>query len=255
MTNTLYCTDFYAYHGDRSLESARVVAPLVLQAASIKSVIDIGCGIGTWLRAFSENGVEVIRGVDGDYVKPSQLYIAPEYFTSADLAKPLNLEDRYDLAVCLEVAEHLDARAGSELIGSLTKLAQLVLFSAAAPGQGGIGHVNEQWPGYWRRLFEARGFKMLDLLRPVIREDRRVEWWYRQNIALFAEKAAISANPKLQEFSDSGGTTRDANAIEWVHINMLTPPHAGVRNLMAHLRPVLGRAIWKRLNLTSAGAR
>ena len=255
MTNTLYCNDFYAYHGDRSLESARVVAPLVLQAASIKSVIDIGCGIGTWLRAFSENGVEVIRGVDGDYVDPSQLYIALEYFTPADLAKPLNLEGHYDLAVCLEVAEHLDARAGSELIGTLTKLAQLVLFSAAAPGQGGIGHVNEQWLGYWRRLFEARGFKMIDLLRPVIREDRRVEWWYRQNIALFGEKAAISANPKLQEFNDSKEATGNTNEIEWIHINMISPPHAGVRNLMAHLRPALGQAIRKRLHLTSAGGR
>jgi hypothetical protein len=191
--------------------------------------------------------------VDGDYVNPSQLYIPPERFIPADLAKPLKVEDRYDLAVSLEVAEHLDPRAGGQLIITLTSLAPLVLFSAAAPGQGGIGHVNEQWPRYWRSLFEARGFKMLDILRPLIREDRRVAWWYRQNIALFAGEAAISANPKLQEFlsqeflSNDREMNSDPKDIEWIHINMISPPHAGVRNLMAHLRPALRHAIRKRL--------
>ncbi len=239
MARTLYDHKFYSQHGDESLGSARILAPLVMRLAPIKSVIDVGCGLGGWLRAFSENGVAVIRGVDGDYVDRSRLYFASELFTTVDLRKPLNLTGKYDLAVCLEVAEHLDARSGRALVHALTDLAPLVLFSAAVPGQGGIGHINEQWPSYWRSLFAERGFRMLDVIRPLIREDRRVKWWYRQNIVMFAGEPALSANPALRDTLD------DNKGLEWIHINMLWPPHAGVRNLVVHLRPLLREAIGK----------
>jgi SAM-dependent methyltransferase len=171
MADTLYDGDFYERHRDRSIESARIVAPLVMRLAAIGSVIDVGCGVGGWLRAFSENGVATVRGLDGNYVEQSKLYIPSECFSEIDLQQPLHLEGRYDLAVCLEVAEHLDSPAGGELVRALTDVAPLILFSAAVPGQGGIGHVNEQWPAYWRRLFDRLGFRMLDVIRPMIRED------------------------------------------------------------------------------------
>ena len=170
-----------------------------MRLAAIGSVIDVGCGVEGWLRAFSENGIATLRGLDGNYVDRSQLYIPSESFAEIDLQQPLHLEGRYDLAVCLEVAEHLDTKSGRALVRVLTGLAPVILFSAAVPGQGGIGHVNEQWPRYWRRLFEEHGFKMLDVIRPLIREDRRVKWWYRQNIVMFASEAAMSANPVLCE--------------------------------------------------------
>jgi SAM-dependent methyltransferase len=246
--NSPYDDDFYSRDGQRSLESARIVAPLVMRLAAIRSVVDVGCGLGGWLRAFSENGVPLVRGVDGNYVNPLKLYIAPECFAAVDLTKPLDLRDRYDLAVCLEVAEHLDPRSGHELVSALTEIATVILFSAAVPGQGGTHHVNEQWPGYWRRIFEKRGFKMLDLIRPLIREDRRIDWWYRQNIVMFANEVAISANPSLRDNSNSD------KGIEWVHINTLFPADAGVRsllagvrNLSAQARPILGNAIRKKL--------
>src|SRR5262249_62094788 len=73
MAKPLYDNDFYARHGDRSIESARIVAPLVMRLAAIKSVIDVGCGVGGWLQSFSENGVATIRGLDGNYVDRSKL--------------------------------------------------------------------------------------------------------------------------------------------------------------------------------------
>ncbi|HVB82884.1 MAG TPA: methyltransferase domain-containing protein [Candidatus Binataceae bacterium] len=248
MAGTLYDHGFYSQHAAESLESARIVAPLVMRAASINSVIDIGCGVGAWLRAFRENGVASVRGVDGKYVDPSKLCIPQECFTAMDLTEPDVLEGRYDLALCLEVAEHLGTLSGRTLVRVLSDLAPLILFSAAIPGQGGIGHVNEQWPEYWRRSFEERGFKMLDLVRPQVREDRRVKWWYRQNIVMFASEVAISANPSLRETVADYSRLRldDDKGIEWIHINMLCPPHAGVRNLLVHLRPLLHNAIRKR---------
>ena len=67
---------------------------------------------------------------------------------------------------------------------------------------------NEQWPAYWRRLFDQHGFRMLDVIRPIIREERRVEWWYRQNIVMFASEEAMAANPALREASNDGKKAR-----------------------------------------------
>ena len=220
MAEVPYNQGFYSQHGERSLKSARIVVPLVMKLATIRSVIDIGCGIGGWLRAFEENGVAAVRGLDGNYVNPSALYIAPESFTAVDLKRQvgqISREKRYDLAVCLEVAEHLDAGSGSQLVDTLTDLAPLILFSAAVPGQGGVGHVNERWPGYWREQFRRRNFEMFDPITPLIREDHRVEWWYRQNIVMFADSSTVPAFPGL------GHALEEDKGIEWIHVNMICP--------------------------------
>jgi SAM-dependent methyltransferase len=139
------------------IPSARVIVPLVLGLVRARSVIDIGCGRGAWLKVFRENGVTDIHGMDGSHVDPESLLIDPSEFTAADLARPFTIARTYDLAVCLEVAEHLPAAAAPALVRELTRAAPVVLFSAAIPGQQGLGHVNEQWPMYWSRLFESHG--------------------------------------------------------------------------------------------------
>ena len=93
----------------------------------------------------------------------------------------------FDLAVCLEVVEHLDADAGDRVLADLCRCAPSVLFSAAVPGQGGIGHVNEQWPGYWVERFARHGFQCSGALRWTFWENDAVERWYRQNL-LFATR-------------------------------------------------------------------
>jgi hypothetical protein len=94
-----------------------------------------------------------------------------------------------------EVAEHLTKSRAEGLVGDLTRLTDVVLFSAAIPGQGGTDHVNEQYLGYWVALFEAKGFVMLDVLRPQIWNNPRCDWTYRQNAVLFAkENNPIVAN-------------------------------------------------------------
>jgi trans-aconitate methyltransferase len=245
MSKTLYDQGFYSRQIDESLQSARIVAPLVMRLTKVASVIDVGCGLGAWLRAFSENGVALIRGIDGSYVDTSNLHMPPECFTAANLTEPIKIDEHFDLALCLEVAEHLPGRFSAQLVRELTDLAPMVLFSAAMPGQGGTGHVNEQWPEYWRNLFKERGFAMLDPIRPLIREDCRVKWWYRQNIVMFANEATISAHPALDNARSNG------TAVEWVHVDMLR--RAGVRNLLSHLKPAIREAILKRIPLLSSG--
>ena len=100
----------------------------------------------------------------------------------AMLSKP------FELAQSLEVAEHLDHIFAANFVQLLTSLADVVLFSAAIPYQGGVCHINEQPPAYWAELFAKQGYVCLDFLRPSIWSDESVLWWYRQNLLVFVHK-------------------------------------------------------------------
>lgn len=188
---TTYASEFYDAFAGGSRASAAEVVPLVLDLVGpVRSVLDVGCGIGTWLAAFAEAGVADLVGVDGDYVDRSQLLMAPDAFVPHDLGEPLHLGRTFDLVVSLEVAEHVSADRAATFVTSLCDHAgEAVLFSAAPPGQGGKHHVNEQWPSYWIPRFAERGFQAFDVVRPRVWENQRVEWWYRQNTLLFARGA------------------------------------------------------------------
>jgi SAM-dependent methyltransferase len=170
-------------------ESAREILPLVLDVIKPASVIDIGCGTGNWLAIAYELGVRDILGIDGPWAK-AQLAIPSEKFSEHDLSTPLKLDRRFDLALSLEVAEHLPASAARIFVQSLCDAADVVLFSAAIPGQGGRRHVNEQWPAYWAELFADLRFDCYDFLRPRIWNNPRVTWHYAQNSMIFARSGS-----------------------------------------------------------------
>jgi len=203
----VYDDAFFAEHTDVTVQAARIIVPFLLRLARPKSVIDVGCAVGAWLKVFRENGAESIRGLDGRYVDRSKLLIDPACFTPVDLAQAVTVhrahtfrpDEGYDLAVCLEVAEHLPGSAAPGLVHTLTTLAPFVLFSAAVPGQRGVGHINEQWPSYWKSLFEEHGFRRLDPLRRHIWRDDRIPWWYRQNMFLYVSSDAMGRSEALRE--------------------------------------------------------
>jgi SAM-dependent methyltransferase len=189
-----YSGDFYREFGPGARASAEVIVPLVMDVVQARSVIDIGCGIGEWLAVFKARGASIL-GVDGKYVDRRLLRIEETEFVAADLTKPLPDLGRFDLCVSLEVAEHLPAKAAKTFVVSLTRTAPVVLFSAALPNQGGVHHVNERWPWYWRNLFLMHGFVSLDPFRPVLWHNAAVEWWYRQNLFLCVEDGLVTCEP------------------------------------------------------------
>ena len=194
-----YSASYYASIRDGSLQSARVVLARALEFITPTSVVDVGCGIGTWLRALEERGVPRLLGVDGDYVDRSQLLIPQERFRPADLQLPLQLGERFDLAITMEVAEHLDEGAADTFVASLVALAPVVLFSAAIPQQGGQHHVNEQWPSYWAEKFARWGYEAFDCIRPAVWDRPDVMWWYKQNALLFVSRETLAADPSLAQ--------------------------------------------------------
>lgn len=187
-----YGTTFYAERDTRTRHAARaVLGRVVPMLPRFESAIDVGCGVGTWLAAATELGATDIRGIDGPWVDRSLLAIPGELFSSADLGAPLDVGRRFDLAISLEVAEHLPAARAGDFVATLTGLADFVLFAAAIPHQGGVGHVNEQWPAYWAALFEARGWVALDVVRPGLWSDGSIPFWYRQNTLLYARRERL----------------------------------------------------------------
>lgn len=194
-----YDRDFFENNQTTSRGSATALIPAILELIQPRSVVDVGCGIGEFLRAFQEHNVNEILGIDGEYVDRSLLAIPQENFKAADLAKPFKLNRTFDLALCLEVAEHVASENALDFIESLTHLAPVILFSAAIPLQGGVHHVNEQWPEYWMQLFRARGFVPVDGLRKRIWCNHDIAIWYRQNALLFCTEYALACNSTLAE--------------------------------------------------------
>jgi SAM-dependent methyltransferase len=193
--STPYGRAFHQQLGSGSLRSARVIVPELLRRLPVHSVVDFGCGVGNWLRAFQENGVTDIQGFDGDYVDTRDLQIEPAHFKAVDLSETFEVPRTFDLAMSLEVAEHLPEARAESFIATLTRAAPAVLFGAAIPGQGGVHHINEQWPDYWRALFAARDFWPVDLIRPVVWGRSEVEPWYQQNTLLYCARSFLDAHP------------------------------------------------------------
>jgi SAM-dependent methyltransferase len=190
-----YDATFFSDLASEVRASAEVVVPIVVAQLAPKSVLDVGCGQGTWLSVFRTSGVADIVGVDGPHISPSALEIPVDDFVAHDLDVRLDLDRRFDLAVCLEVAEHLDVTLAPTLVASLVAHAPVVLFSAAIPSQGGAGHVNERWPSYWADLFRAQGYVAVDLIRPLVWNDERVAFWYAQNTILYVDSTIPNPFP------------------------------------------------------------
>jgi SAM-dependent methyltransferase len=182
-------------------DGPRAVMPRIIAEVHPKSLLDVGCGTGTWLKAAADLGVADFFGVDGVAIAASRLLIPSGRFAQQDLTKTWDLGRRFDVALCLEVAEHLDESHAGNLIDSLVRHADLIFFSAACPGQEGQHHVNCQWPDYWQRLFNERGFACSDDLRWQIWDDSHVEPWYKQNMFKARRAPELAGQePRIKSF-------------------------------------------------------
>jgi SAM-dependent methyltransferase len=193
-----YDTYFYNKLHVGSLKSAEIIVPLLINLINPKSVIDIGCGIGSWLSVFQKFGIDDIFGVDGDWVKKEMLLIPPEKFLALDLKKTFSLKRQFDLAISLEVAEHLPPSSAPLFVKSLASTAPVIFFSAAIPFQGGVNHLNEQWPDYWAHYFKEQGYMAIDCIRKQIWQNNDIDYFYAQNSLLFVKPEQLDIKPILK---------------------------------------------------------
>ena len=168
--------------------SARAFVRIIIKHFKPRSVIDVGSGIGIYLKEFEKQDIEIL-GFDGapDAVKHS---LVGDKIHLHDLSKPLELNRRFDLCLCVEVAEHLPKTSANTLINSLVRLSDTHIFTAATPGQGdlSIGHINEQPHAHWKAKFREHSFAYISKLTEELREEmikEKVVWWVTKNLMLF----------------------------------------------------------------------
>ncbi len=212
-----YSNEFFDYIDSGARTSARRMIETIQPWLNSQSVLDLGSGRGAWLQEWREAGVTDVLGIDGDYVDQTRLSIPTKQFQVADLTQPVKLSRRFDLAQSLEVGEHLPKSAAEELVDSLTRHSDRVLFSAAVTGQGGEFHINEQPLSFWQGLFRARGYAAFDCVRPALKYSREVEPWYRYNTVLYMNKAGcddLPAEVKATEIAEDQSVS-NGGSLPW----------------------------------------
>ena len=181
-----YDANFYGEHVEAMTRSASVVLELLYKYYQPKSVIDVGCGRGAWLAAAESLGSVRLKGVDGTWVKKDDLLSKNIDFVPVNLAESFPvIQERYDLCISLEVAEHISKESAKQFVELLCNASDIVLFGAAIRHQGGANHINEQWQSYWVNLFKNNGYECFDVIRAELWNNKSVEWWYKQNTLLF----------------------------------------------------------------------
>jgi SAM-dependent methyltransferase len=181
---------FAYYH-----EEAVAAAPGVMQTfahlfPNARAYVDIGAGTGAFAAHAKGLGLSAVAyeySALGRFVAKRQ----------GVEVRRLDLRERrviaserpFDLAYCFEVAEHLDAALGDELIRFCAAQAPIVVFTAAPPGQGGTGHKNEQPQSYWISRFRAEGMTYKTRLSRELAEGFRREVvqspWLANNVMVF----------------------------------------------------------------------
>lgn len=178
-----YDPEFFASISDDTANSAAVIVPLINDILQPESVLDVGCGTGGFAALFHALGVPV-RGIDS--TRAPNLLLAEEQFEVVDVSLPF-VHQKAELVVCLEVAEHIPQPRAFDFVANLINHADIVLFSAAIPFQGGEGHVNEQWGDYWMWHFQQHEWVGTGRPRFEIWGNPQVSYWYQQNLFLYAD--------------------------------------------------------------------
>jgi 2-polyprenyl-3-methyl-5-hydroxy-6-metoxy-1,4-benzoquinol methylase len=132
-TKQVYSSDFYSSRDAATGHAAKAILGIVMGVVPARSVCDVGCGTGTWIRVAKELGAVEVLGIEGAWVEDKHLVVEPDNIRRQNLEQPINSEGRFHLAICLEVAEHLSPIRGPGLVADLCRLSDAVLFSAAIP--------------------------------------------------------------------------------------------------------------------------
>jgi len=214
----VYDENFFKEQAGASYKSALIVLRLFAEKIfKPKSVLDVGCGVGTWLKAWQKFGVKDIAGIDGNEIPDTNLYVPRSKIEIADLDSIHKVgSKKYDLAMSFETGEHLKDKTIDNFVKFLSLSSDLILFSAAIPNQGGFNHINEQPLSYWVKHFAKYKFECFDIMRPLFLQHsdaiEDVKWWYIQNILVFAK------NDKAKALK-SKGFVSTANPIMFYHSN------------------------------------
>jgi hypothetical protein len=157
-----------------------------------KTLIDLGCGIGEFVSYFHHAHNVLSVGFDGSENSLTHMASGATIYLH-DLRIPITPDwdnKLWDICMCLEVAEHIEPEFADTIVINCCSSSDLILFTAAPPGQEGLGHVNLQKPEYWFEKFKAQGYinrsdKVLEL------RNRLTSWKHKKGIKAYYDNAMV----------------------------------------------------------------
>ena len=147
-----------------------------------EKVLDVGCGPGMHVYSLRDQNV-IAWGYDIDSRVKNQPYLRQ--------VSMFDIEDQGDVVLCIEVAEHLETHLNADIVQAIRRCLTprgILIWTAAIPGQGGVGHINCQPQQYWHNMFVQAGLLPLSDLRQEL-----LHWitqgyhmgWFTQNLQIF----------------------------------------------------------------------
>ena len=189
--DAIYSRDYYERHVESTTRlSAEIIVPSIVRRFKPSSVLDVGCGTGLMLAKFKDLGISRHLGLEYseaglDYCRMRGINVRKFDLESEDSV----CNERFDLTISMEVAEHLPERAADAYVHLLANSANVVVMTAAVPGQGGTDHVNEQPKSYWIEKFRCNRFSQDNITEERLaiewRESGKVSNWYHENLLIF----------------------------------------------------------------------
>lgn len=152
---------FYLALARREKKDAPVIADALLRAfPGTKSLCDVGCGPGFHAVEFQRRGLSVVAcEYTASYRRRAAKNGLQVFPFDVSKSNPPLQGSPFDIAISFEVAEHIPAAFADGFVDFTCRTSDRVILTAAHPGQGGQGHVNEQPQSYWIEKFQARGFR------------------------------------------------------------------------------------------------
>lgn len=194
LTSTYDAAFFEARATPEKLRQAVAVARSIRAALpQVDSALDVGAGAFALVNALLGAGVECVAGIEGSGFPLLYAWDRAAAYLY-DLRKPVDLGREFDLVMSFEVAEHIEPEFEHVYLENVTRhVGGTLLFSAAAPGQGGHSHVNEQPQAYWAKRFTDAGLCLAHELRARLRAEwgkERASPWYVENLLVFRKPEA-----------------------------------------------------------------
>lgn len=183
----VYDKDFFDKNLEWNIPIAEKMTEMIIKHFNPQSVVDVGCGNAEFFAQFQKKNIN-IKGYEGSRHAINNSLVDREFVESFDLRNRIFSDKKYDLALCLEVAEHIEKKCSQTLVDSLTGLSDWVIFTTAKPGQGGHFHINEQPENFWIEKFQAQGFAYQAKISQAIKEqakENNILSWYSDNFMVF----------------------------------------------------------------------